>query len=314
MSHSGYRRVRVRRRKRFNPFRQLIALPLLLSGSSSRRRRRQRRSRSPRGLFSGPRALIQRLRRQSAPHPSRLEHPSSFRHHRRRGVLGLPAVVRRGLLLPLMELLEAVVMLTAPLWRHPIVSVPLGMAGLWLAWPALAPLFLPLLGPFHSAGPRIPPPDVISVFVEDHQRSIWALDLWKNRPGALLVMQGRPSSQRANVIYLRSRGLWPENEARLLTLEPGCDTVGQVAALAGLLQQQPRPGRVTMVTSNAHLPRTLAIARTVLGPMGWRVEGLPVVTQDNRPESVQRLIRDQLRAQLLRFTGLTGSRSDQSCA
>lgn len=211
-----------------------------------------------------------------------------------------------------METLESVAAICAPIWRHPAVSVPAGLAGLWLAWPLLAPHLLPIVGlsGSGSAGPR---PEVISVFVEDPTRSIWALDLWKNKPGSLLVMQGRPSSQIANVNYLRSQGLWPATTTRLIRLDPGCDTVGQVAALARFLEQQPRPGQLTMVTSNAHLPRTLAIARTVIGPMGWKVDGLPVVTQDNRPESPLRLVRDQLRAQMLRFTGISGSRSDSTC-
>jgi uncharacterized SAM-binding protein YcdF (DUF218 family) len=68
-----------------------------------------------------------------------------------------------------------------------------------------------------------------------------------------------------------------------------------------------------MVTSTAHMPRTLAIARIVLGPAGWKVDGLPVVTEDNRPEDPIRLWRDQLRAHVLRITGLSGTRGDDTC-
>ncbi|MFM7267560.1 MAG: ElyC/SanA/YdcF family protein, partial [Cyanobium sp.] len=196
----------------------------------------------------------------------------------------------------------------------PALSLPVALGGLWLSWPLLAPTLLPRLGAGGPSRSSSPPPEVISVFVEDPTRSIWALDLWKTKPGALLVLQGRPSSQIANRQYLRSQGLLPATSTRVVSLEPGCDTVGQVAALARLLQAQRRPGRVTMVTSNAHLPRTLAIARTLLGPMGWRVEGLPVVTEDNRPEQPIRLLRDQIRAQMLRFTGISGSRDDTTCS
>lgn len=220
---------------------------------------------------------------------------------------------KRALLLG-MEVLEGLARLASPLWRYPALGLAAGLGALWLGWPLLAPALLPLFSAAVRRGPSSPPVEVISVFVEDPTRSIWALDLWKNRPGALLVMQGRPSSQRANREYLSSQGLLPATSPRVLSLEPGCDTVGQVAALARLLQAQPRPGRVTMVTSNAHLPRTLAIARTVIGPMGWKVEGLAVVTQDNRPEQPIRLLRDQIRAQMLRFTGITGSREDMFCS
>lgn len=211
--------------------------------------------------------------------------------------------------IPLFDLCRAVNRLLGPVRRYPALFLPIGISGLWLAWPMLAPRLLP----FSLGASQGPSPEVISVFVEDPTRSIWALDLWKRKPGALLVMQGRPSSQQANLTYLRNQGYWPENQKGLLKLEPGCDTVGQVAALARLLQQQRRPGTLTMVTSYDHLPRTLAIARTVIGPMGWKVEGLAVVTKDKRPESSLRLVRDQLRAQMLRFTGVSGTRSDSTC-
>jgi hypothetical protein len=68
-----------------------------------------------------------------------------------------------------------------------------------------------------------------------------------------------------------------------------------------------------MITSPAHLERTLAIARIVIGPMGWTVSGQAAVTGDNRPESRWRIWRDQARAHLLRLTGLTGSRPDSTC-
>lgn len=219
---------------------------------------------------------------------------------------------------PLREIAAGLATVAAPLLRRPALVLPVLAGGLWLGWPLLAPPLQPLLHPLLGSGgtgrKQPPPPEVISVFVEDPTRSIWALDLWKNRPGSLLVMQGRPSSQIANVTYLKSQGLWPADERRLVTLQPGCDTVGQVDALARLLALQPRAGRVTMVTSTAHMPRTLAIAQIVLGPAGWKVEGLPVVTEDNRPEDPIRLWRDQLRAHVLRITGLSGSRGDDTCS
>jgi hypothetical protein len=221
-------------------------------------------------------------------------------------------ILEKLLIRPLQEILHGLGALTGPLRRRPALILPLGAGALWLGWPLLAPHLLPLLGKTGS-GPQGPPPEVISVFVEDPTRSIWALDLWKNKPGSLLVMQGRPSSQESNVTYLKSQGLWPANQTRLVTLQPGCDTVGQVDALARLLALQRRPGQLTMVTSTAHMPRTLAIARIVLGPAGWKVDGLPVVTEDNRPEDPIRLWRDQLRAHVLRITGLSGTRGDDTC-
>jgi hypothetical protein len=68
-----------------------------------------------------------------------------------------------------------------------------------------------------------------------------------------------------------------------------------------------------MVTSPAHLSRTLAIARIVIGPMGWTVTGQAAVTGDNRPESDWRTWRDEARAHVLRLTGLSGSQADSTC-
>jgi hypothetical protein len=224
-----------------------------------------------------------------------------------------PSALGKLVMRPLREIIASLASLSAPLLRRPALVLPVLAGGLWLGWPLLAPQLQPLLGSGGSGAKQPPPPEVISVFVEDPTRSIWALDLWKQKPGSLLVMQGRPSSQIANVTYLKSQGLWPADQKRLVTLQPGCDTVGQVDALARLLALQHRPGRVTMVTSTAHMPRTLAIARIVLGPAGWKVEGLPVVTEDNRPEDPIRLWRDQLRAHVLRITGLSGTRGDDTC-
>jgi uncharacterized SAM-binding protein YcdF (DUF218 family) len=314
MRGSGYRRMRLRVRRRKSPPQRLLAFSASLLGLRKRGRKRRRTSPLLR-LLGLPGRQLAVWRRARAPHPSRLEHSSGDRRHRRRqGLLPMVSTIfKRGLVLG-MEVLEGAARLAAPFWRYPILGLAVVLSALWIGWPLLAPALLPLFGAAGRRGPSNPPVEVISVFVEDPTRSIWALDLWKNRPGALLVMQGRPSSQLANREYLSSQGLLPASSTRVVSLEPGCDTVGQVAALARLLQVQPRPGRVTMVTSNAHLPRTLAIARTVLGPMGWKVEGLSVVTQDNRPEQPIRLLRDQIRAQMLRFTGITGSREDMFCS
>lgn len=200
-------------------------------------------------------------------------------------------------------------LLSDGLWRHPVTILGLGGAALWLSWPVLAPGVMDL-GRFGAGGQE---QEVISVFVEDPERTAWALNIWKARPGSLLILQGRPSSQEANESKLRSQNLWPSDRRGMVRLEPGCDTVGQIDALARYLSTLPHRGRITLVTSPAHLERSLAIARIVIGPMGWTVEGMAAVTDDNRPESSARLWRDQVRAHVLRLTGLTGSEPDPSC-
>jgi hypothetical protein len=194
----------------------------------------------------------------------------------------------------------ALVMATA-LRRYPVQIGVTGAALLWWFWPWLRPI------PPASAMGKPGIPEVISVFVEDPQRTIWAMDMWKQRPGSLLILQGRPDSQAANRSYLQSQGKWPEDERGLVALSPGCDTVGQLTALTLWLRNQPRPGRVTMVTGMEHLPRTMAIARILLGSDGWLVEGLPVISEADRDENEWRLRRDQIRAQLWRATGWDGA-------
>lgn len=212
---------------------------------------------------------------------------------------------------PLLEILISLASLPALLLRSPLLLLGLAGSGLWLAWPFLAPGLLPRFNT--SASASRPAVEVISVLVEDPQRTLMGLALWRKTPGSLLVLQGRPSSQRDNLNYLRHQGKWPRDERRILRLEPGCDTVGQIDALSRLLGEMRRSGHLTMVTSPAHLPRTLAITRILVGPLGWTVSGQAAVTGDNRPEGPWRTWRDQIRAQILRITGLTGSRLDSTC-
>ena len=178
-----------------------------------------------------------------------------------------------------------------PLLLLVVLLLPPALA--WGAWPWLAPI---------RAGDR----DVIAVFVEDPWRSNTALKVWQSRPGSVLIFQGRDSSQVVNDYHLSRRGLLPPASPHLVRLTPGCDTVEQITALAGWLARMPAGGRVTLVSSQAHLPRVLAIARITLASRGWRVEGTIAPTGDNRPEAPWRTLRDQLRSQLWRATGWSG--------
>lgn len=163
----------------------------------------------------------------------------------------------------------------------------------WSLWPWLCP----------SGGGRS---EVISVFVEDPWRSHTALRLWRSRPGAVLIFQGRESSQAVNNEHLARRSWLPPEGPDLVRLTPGCDTVEQITALADWLQRFPEAGSITLVTSQAHMGRSLAIARIVLASRGWRVLGQVAPTGDNRWEHPWRSFRDQLRSQLWRATGWSG--------
>ena len=154
---------------------------------------------------------------------------------------------------------------------------------------------------------------VISAFIEDPWRSQSALLLWRERPGALLVLQGNAEYQAITYKHLRDRQLWPQDTSKLLRLVPGCDTVGQVTALARQLERRPGPGHLTFVTAETHMARTLAIARIVYAGTGWQVDGSDAETGDLRPEAQWRLWRDQLRASLWRLTGWDGRLDGNDC-
>jgi uncharacterized SAM-binding protein YcdF (DUF218 family) len=154
---------------------------------------------------------------------------------------------------------------------------------------------------------------VISALVDDPWRSQSALDLWSQSPGAILVFQGNAEYQAITYKHLQDRGLWPQDTSRLLHLLSGCDTVGQMTALAGMLEDWSHPGRLTIVTAETHMARTLAIARIIFAGTGWQVDGSDADTADLRPESELRLRRDQLRASLWRLTGWDGRLDGNDC-
>ena len=145
-------------------------------------------------------------------------------------------------------------------------------------------------------------PQVITVFVEDPWRTFSAIQLHQKRPGSILVMQGSQRFQEINHSQLVHYGQWPPEMEPPVMLTAGCDTFGQLIALALWLKQKPDMGEVTIVTSPAHLGRALAIGRIVLGSLGWSVSGVKAATGDNRPETPLRTVRDQARAQIWRAT------------
>ena len=161
---------------------------------------------------------------------------------------------------------------------------------LWWFWP-----WIPM--PMGHGGPQ-----VITVFVEDPWRTFSAIQLHQRRPGSILVMQGSLRFQEINRRQLVRYGQWPPAMKPPVLLTAGCDTVGQLIALALWLKQQPTRGQVTIVTSPAHLGRALAVGRILLGSLGWSVTGVAAATGDNRPETPLRTVRDQVRAQIWRAT------------
>jgi uncharacterized SAM-binding protein YcdF (DUF218 family) len=184
--------------------------------------------------------------------------------------------------------------------RALLLPLLLGPAVLWWFWPWLRPTLLP--------APKADSPDtsIITVFVEDPWRTHEALRLWQQNPTALLVLQGSSRYQTMAEHHLRARGQWPLDQGRLRRLTDGCDTVGQLTTLANQLRGAPAGSRLTIVTSDTHLARSMAIGQILFAGAGWQVRGEPVIGHDSRPEPSWRLHRDQLRAQLWRAIGWDG--------
>ncbi len=168
-------------------------------------------------------------------------------------------------------------------------------------------------GPGTAGSLAIPGPWVITALIDDPWRSQSALLLWRQQPGAFLVLQGNAEYQTITYTHLRNRGLWPQDTSKIIRLLPGCDTVGQVTELADLLKRWPQPGRLTIVTAETHMARTMAIADIVYKGSGWQLDGADAVTGDLRPESQLRLWRDQVRAVLWRLTGWDGRPDGNDC-
>jgi uncharacterized SAM-binding protein YcdF (DUF218 family) len=247
--------------------------------------------------FSNPASNPHRNERFRARHH---DHPESGRNHLgevvkvkvRRRKRRSPLV--RALIVPALELASSLGQISRR-WAAVPAAAALGTA--WWFWP-----WISTVQGLTNRSPRSTE-EVITTFVEDPQRTIGAITLWRERPGSLLVLQGRTSSQAENRAYLITQKRWPSDERGMVALTTGCDTVGQIAALDRLLQQRRSPGRLTIVTSPAHLGRSLAIAQILIGTRGWIIEGMPVSTGDNRPEDDLRTLRDQGRAQLIRAFG-----------
>lgn len=141
----------------------------------------------------------------------------------------------------------------------------------------------------------------------DFRRAVSAVALWRRRPWALLALplpEGKPEPMTLQV--LRDAGLNPAQKARLRWIPTCGDSVTEMADLTRWLDGLPGSGSLTVVTSPEHLPRLERIARVMAGSRGWRVDGLASLTSEHKPETVWRLVRDELRAQLWRVTGWTG--------
>jgi uncharacterized SAM-binding protein YcdF (DUF218 family) len=162
--------------------------------------------------------------------------------------------------------------------RALLLPLLLGPAVLWWFWPWLRPTLLP--------APKADSPDtsIITVFVEDPWRTHEALRLWQQNPTALLVLQGSSRYQTMAEHHLRARGQWPLDQGRLRRLTDGCDTVGQLTTLANQLRGAPAGSRLTIVTSDTHLARSMAIGQILFAGAGCRGRSPVPLAPASRPQ------------------------------
>jgi hypothetical protein len=221
-----------------------------------------------------------------------------YRRRRRSGPL---ASLQRGAVGELLSLLTFLPR------RHPLVFAALLGSGLWLIWPSIQYSRISRSS-LPSDAPR-----VITTFIEDPQRIITSLDVWKSQPGSILVLQGNDVANRVLNRFVRDRNIRDLDSGRVVSLTEGCDTFGQLTTLQRYLKKQTRSGLLTVVTSQDHLDRSVSIARDVIGSAGWKVEGVAADTGDNRPEHPIRRWRDHVRFHVWRLTGWDGTTDGTAC-
>ena len=160
-------------------------------------------------------------------------------------------------------------------------------AGLWLAWPWIAPVVVPVPSP---AADR----DLLVVLDGGSARLAVAEHLaarFPHPPQRLLIRCPRGAAP-----------LQPMPE-----LLQGFDTATQITALADWLRHQPLPlvTQVWIATDPDHTARAVLLARIALGSQGIRVG--PAERPAPSPGERRKLLRDALRLTLWRATGTTGA-------
>jgi uncharacterized SAM-binding protein YcdF (DUF218 family) len=152
-----------------------------------------------------------------------------------------------------------------------------------------------------------PNPQAIFVLGSDLRRSELGIELWKKHPEMNLWVSDSPAVIAKQQKFFTEKA-FPRERLRLDGTST--DTVTNFTTMVDQFQSA-QIKHVYLVTSAAHMDRSVAIASVVLGSRGIVVTPVPLPDKDKIPwfyqESWKRTWRDRARAILWVFTGKTGA-------
>ncbi|MBN3892395.1 MAG: YdcF family protein [Nostoc sp. JL31] len=150
---------------------------------------------------------------------------------------------------------------------------------------------------------QTPVPQAIFVLGSDAERMRFAAQFWQSRQNLdIWVSDFAWNLDVDRRIFLQ----YGVAEAKLHLDGRATDTVTNFTTLAGDFAHQ-RLQHIYLITSDYHLRRARAIATIVLGSQGIVVTPVAVASQNQRSESLVRVLRDCGRSFLWIFVGRTGS-------
>jgi uncharacterized SAM-binding protein YcdF (DUF218 family) len=147
-----------------------------------------------------------------------------------------------------------------------------------------------------------PQPQMILTLGGGPEREAFTAQFAQRHPDLDIWVSTGVEAQEARAIF-RERGIAAD---RLHLDYRAVDTVTNFTTTVDTLQQR-NIRHVYLITSDFHMNRALAIATLVFGSQGIVVTPVAISTQDERRESVLRILRDSGRSILWIATGRTGS-------
>lgn len=152
---------------------------------------------------------------------------------------------------------------------------------------------------FHQA----PEPQAILVLEGRTQRIRFAAKFAQTHPDLPIWVSGNPGGQPFNQVIFQQADIEPR---RVQYDFCGIDTVTNFTCTVGDFRKR-QINHVYVITSDYHMPRSLAIAYIVLGSRGIVATPVTVPSVDYPVESPWRTVRDCVRSLVWLVTGRTGA-------
>lgn len=150
---------------------------------------------------------------------------------------------------------------------------------------------------------QAPQPEAILVLEGSPDRIKFAAQFSRSHPNLPIWISGNPGGFSFNQTIFRQAGV-PEQQVYYDFC--ATDTVTNFTCNADTLAAR-KIRHIYVITSDYHMPRSLAIAAIVLGSRGIFVTPVPVASERSTIESPLRTLRDCLRSIVWILTGRTGA-------